>query len=117
MAESETETYDVMISYAWEHKEMVLKIREKLKERGFRCWIDVENMTGSILEAMSAAVENSSIFLMCYSEKYSESENCQSGKIIFQFFEGTNSYIRSFFRHRCTVIPVTSTRLDYSVEW
>lgn len=78
---AEPETYDVMISYAWEHKEVVLKIRESLKENDIRCWIDVENMSGSILEAMSAAVENSTIFLMCYSEKYSESENCQAGKM------------------------------------
>ncbi|XP_061166924.1 uncharacterized protein LOC133175816 [Saccostrea echinata] len=79
MAEPEDSiTHDVMISYDWEHQDSVLKIRNSLKEKGIKCWIDVENISGSTLEAMSAAVENSAIFLMCYSEKYYESENCQS---------------------------------------
>lgn len=79
MAEPEKpRKHDVMISYNWDNKETVLKIREKLRENGISCWIDVENMSGSTLEAMSAAVENCTIFLMCYSGKYSESNNCQA---------------------------------------
>lgn len=82
MAEPEKpRKHDVMISYNWDNKETVLKIREKLRENGISCWIDVENMSGSTLEAMSAAVENCTIFLMCYSGKYSESNNCQAGKV------------------------------------
>lgn len=80
MAEPEKpRKHDVMISYNWDNKETVLKIREKLRENGISCWIDVENMSGSTLEAMSAAVENCTIFLMCYSGKYSESKNCKKG--------------------------------------
>ncbi|XP_062615610.1 uncharacterized protein LOC134277306 isoform X2 [Saccostrea cucullata] len=79
MTESEDSIkHDVMISYDWEHQESVLKIRNSLKKHGINCWIDVENISGSTIEAMSAAVENSAIFLMCFSEKYYESENCQA---------------------------------------
>lgn len=78
MAEGkEADKHDVMISYNWEHQTTVLKIRDKLEENGFSCWIDKNNMSGSTLDAMSAAVENCTIFLMCYSKKYSESKNCK----------------------------------------
>lgn len=73
-------THDVMISYNWGSKETVLKIRDNLKQNGVTCWIDVEKMSGSTLEAMSAAVENCTVFVMCYSAKYLQSKNCQSGK-------------------------------------
>ena len=34
----------VMISYNWGHQEMVLKMRDKLKENGYNIWMDVDNM-------------------------------------------------------------------------
>lgn len=75
---------DVMISYNWGSKETVLKIRENLEQNGIACWIDEEHMAGSIMQAMSTAVENCSVFLLCYSEKYLKSKNCQSGKTILK---------------------------------
>lgn len=69
--------HDVMISYNWGSKTTVLKIREQLKKNGISCWIDVEDMSVSMNDAMSAAVENCTIFLMCYSRAYSESRNCK----------------------------------------
>lgn len=71
-------THDVMISYNWGSKETVYKIRDTLKQNGITFWIDEEQMSGSTMVAMSAAVENCTVFLMCYSEKYSQSQNCQS---------------------------------------
>lgn len=70
-------THDVMISYSWRDKETVYKIRDTLKQNGITYWIDVEKMSGSTTEAMSAAVENCTIFLMCYSKNYFQSKNCQ----------------------------------------
>lgn len=70
--------HDVMISYNSRSKETVLKIRDNLRQNGVTCWIDVEQMSGSILDAMSAAVENCTVFLMCYSTGYSKSDNCKS---------------------------------------
>ncbi len=40
-----------MISYNWANKIIVTKIVTSLKERGYRVWIDDEQMRGSILEA------------------------------------------------------------------
>lgn len=70
--------HNVMISYNSGSKETVFKIRDYLKQNGVTFWIDVEHMSGSTLDAMSEAVENCTVFLMCYSAKYSQSENCKS---------------------------------------
>ena len=81
MAESnKSYKHDVMVSYNWGSKETVLKIREQLRGAGLSCWIDVEQMSGSTQEAMRAAGEHCSVFLMCYSEGYSKSSSCKSGK-------------------------------------
>lgn len=75
-----TSKYDVMISYNWGSKETVLKIRNNLEQNGVTCWIDEVHMSGSTIEAMGKAIDNCTVFLMCYSEKYSQSQNCKSGK-------------------------------------
>lgn len=77
-----TDKHDVMISYNWDDKDTVLKIRRRLKKHGVTCWIDVERMKGSINAAMSEAVENCTVFLMCYSKKYMESKNCRKGNSV-----------------------------------
>ena len=41
--------------------------------------VDLEKMHGNLLDAMSDAIENSSIFLMCYTEKYKDSPSCRLG--------------------------------------
>jgi hypothetical protein len=41
--------------------------------------VDQENMHGNLLDAMSNAIENSSIFLMCLTEKYKDSPSCRLG--------------------------------------
>ena len=69
-----------MISYQWDSQSTMLQIRDKLRSAGFTVWIDVENMSGSTLESMAAAVENCSVFLMAISRKYLESPNLRSGK-------------------------------------
>ena len=37
-------------------------------------WMDVDQMSGSTLEAMAKAVEESCVFIMCVSKKYKESQ-------------------------------------------
>ena len=71
----------LMISYQWDSQSTMLQIRDKLRSAGFTVWIDVQNMSGSTLESMAAAVENCSVFLMAISRKYLESPNCRSGRI------------------------------------
>nr|XP_022304912.1 uncharacterized protein LOC111111976 isoform X2 [Crassostrea virginica] len=67
----------VFISYSWNEKEIVMKLRERLKKEGVEVWIDVERMGGSTLSAMAEAVENAAVVLICMSEKYKQSPNCR----------------------------------------
>ncbi|XP_033724963.1 uncharacterized protein LOC117314961 isoform X1 [Pecten maximus] len=67
----------VFISYSWNEKDIVLKIRERLKAEGLDVWIDIERMGGSTLTAMADAVENAAVVLVCMSEKYKQSPNCR----------------------------------------
>ncbi|XP_062594967.1 uncharacterized protein LOC134256336 [Saccostrea cucullata] len=68
----------IMLSYNWANQKVLLQIRDRLQEKGFTVWMDVDNMEGSILEAMARAVEDARIILVCYSEKYKDSQNCRT---------------------------------------
>ena len=45
-------------------------------------WMDVEEMSGSTLEAMALAVEKAAVVLVCACEKYKLSPSCRTGKNI-----------------------------------
>ncbi len=47
---------------------------------GYRVWLDVDQMGGSILEAMANGIENAAVVLMCISDKYKSSNSCRTGK-------------------------------------
>lgn len=68
----------IMLSYNWGNQKILLQIRDRLQEKGLTVWMDVDNMEGSILEAMARAVEEARIVLVCYSEKYKDSQNCRT---------------------------------------
>jgi male-specific lethal 1 len=56
---------------------VVLRIRQELKARDIAVWIDVEEMHGSTIDSMAAAVEGASCMLVCMSKAYKESANCR----------------------------------------
>ncbi len=68
----------IMISYNTASRESCLKIKEQLEESGFKVWIDVNDLHGSSFDAMAKAVENSILVLVCITEKYRQSINCQA---------------------------------------
>ena len=69
----------VMLSYNWGYQKEMLKIRDALKDSGYKIWMDVDQLGGSTLEGMASAVENSAVILVAVSRKYKESANCRSG--------------------------------------
>lgn len=71
-----------MISYQWANQPLIKKIRDSLQENGIKCWMDIDDMQGSTLNAMARAVERADIVLICYSKKYYDSPNCRAGKFI-----------------------------------
>ena len=68
----------VMISYQWDSQEVLFEVKNRLQASGHRVWMDMEQMGGSTLETMAKAVEDSSVVLICVSERYKESPNCRS---------------------------------------
>ncbi|CAF2494904.1 unnamed protein product [Rotaria sp. Silwood2] len=68
----------VMISYNHDVQSLSKQIKDHLAADGYNVWIDVESMHGNILDAMSEAIESSTIFLMCLTERYKDSPSCRS---------------------------------------
>ncbi|XP_052813855.1 uncharacterized protein LOC128240906 isoform X2 [Mya arenaria] len=68
----------IMISYNKTHREVLLKIKERISRRGYSVWMDVDNMSGSTLDSMARAVEDAEIVLICMSQMYKDSNNCHA---------------------------------------
>jgi transcriptional regulator NrdR family protein len=67
----------IFISYNSESRSICLNIKTFLESIGFKCWIDVENIHGSSIDAMAKGIETASCVLICMTEKYKESNNCR----------------------------------------
>ncbi|KAL8606718.1 hypothetical protein ACOMHN_018752 [Nucella lapillus] len=68
----------LMISYQWDNQKTLMQVRDRLVSRGFQVWMDVDNMSGSTLQAMAEAVEQAEAVLMCMSPRYKDSDNCRT---------------------------------------
>ncbi|KAI8800218.1 hypothetical protein BJ742DRAFT_842594 [Cladochytrium replicatum] len=64
-----------MLSYAWADQSRVLRLRDKLRDRGAKVWMDVDHMEGDTVSAMSKAILNSSLFVPCISVTYPTRHN------------------------------------------
>eukprot|EP01050_Picozoa_sp_SAG11_P030132 SAG11_NODE_8785_length_976_cov_428.427594_2_plen_123_part_00 len=64
-------------SYQWNHQTVVLRVVEALQLRLYDVWVDVQQMSGSTVDAMARAVEGASVVLVCVSRAYKESSNCR----------------------------------------
>jgi hypothetical protein len=78
LSESDQDRGHVMISYNTGSRELCLKIKSELEASGYKVWMDVSDIHGSSLDSMAKAVEGSCAVLMCVTEKYRQSINCQS---------------------------------------
>ena len=72
-------SYDIFISYNWDVKEKVKKLYKELTQnQNLKVWMDdYEIGPNRLVEELSYAISNSTIFLCCITKKYSESENCK----------------------------------------
>ncbi|KAL3859214.1 hypothetical protein ACJMK2_009443 [Sinanodonta woodiana] len=68
----------IMISYNWDNQKEILKIKDRLVDRGYNVWLDLEHMHTYMLDAMAQAVEKAFVVLVCFSEKYKLSQNCRA---------------------------------------
>ena len=53
----------VMLSYQWDKQATVKRLNDSLIGRGYVTWFDLSNMKGSVLDAMSEAVEGAEVML------------------------------------------------------
>ncbi|PNH02769.1 hypothetical protein TSOC_011218, partial [Tetrabaena socialis] len=68
----------VMLSYEWGCQQSVMLIKSELQKAGYQTWMDIDKMSGSTLEAMAKAVEDSAAVLVCVSKRYKESQACRT---------------------------------------
>jgi hypothetical protein len=67
----------VMVSYNWDHQEVILRVVGSLQSRGYLVWVDTEQMKGATVDTMALAVEGSAVVLLGVSRAYKESSNCR----------------------------------------
>lgn len=67
-----------MLSYPWKYQELFIWLKLFLEEQGFKVWMDIDQMSSSVLQAMAGAVENSAVVIYCLSNAYKESEACRT---------------------------------------
>eukprot|EP00049_Salpingoeca_infusionum_P013368 m.249655 g.249655 ORF g.249655 m.249655 type:complete len:637 (+) comp15428_c1_seq3:54-1964(+) len=72
-----TDTH-IMLSYSWTQQDVMLRVYQALTEHGLTVWMDVDQMSGSTLEAMAQAVEAASVVCIGVSRQYKESVACRT---------------------------------------
>ena len=77
ISDTDPESYNIMISYCWTNKEVCHALADRLISDKIKVWIDRDKMSGDIYASMADAVDNSDCILLCISESYFNSVNCQ----------------------------------------
>ncbi|KAK3586597.1 hypothetical protein CHS0354_027738 [Potamilus streckersoni] len=67
----------IMISYNRVHRMELIQIKDKLKENGYSVWMNIDDMFGSVTQAMADAVEFADVVLICMSNAYKNSVDCK----------------------------------------
>lgn len=97
-----------MLSYNWGHQPIIKQICSNLRNNGIKVWMDVDDMQGSTLQAMASAVEKADIVLVCYSQKYKNSDNCGAGILVIRELRNTRGKNR-----KAKTFPLTNTTTCY----
>ncbi|CAF2944143.1 unnamed protein product [Rotaria sp. Silwood2] len=71
-------TFDIMISYSHADKQVCTQIYEELTRKGFRVWIDFDQMHGNVMNTMAYAIERSKTIIIGMSESYRRSSYCRA---------------------------------------
>lgn len=67
-----------MLSYNWDHQELVKKVAAGLKKRGVPVWMDIEGgVSGDINSSMAEGVDGSKAICCFMTQKYQDSKNCK----------------------------------------
>eukprot|EP01048_Picozoa_sp_COSAG05_P015061 COSAG05_NODE_1770_length_4114_cov_1.871113_2_plen_673_part_00 len=67
-----------MLSYQWDHQDLVTKTRKKLQAHVIQCWMDIDGGMGAdIFESMAQGVQGAAVVICFMSRKYQSSDNCK----------------------------------------
>lgn len=67
----------LMVSYQHSTKEIMLKVRDALIERGYLIWMDVDYMRGSFVDAMAQGIQEASGMILGVSQAFKLSPHCR----------------------------------------
>jgi hypothetical protein len=67
-----------MLSYPWKYQKLFIYLKQRLQGEGYTVWMDIDQMSQSVLEAMAGAVEGAAVIVFCLSSAYKESEACRT---------------------------------------
>ena len=70
--------FDIMISYSHKDEAICKRIYQELNRRGYRVWIDFDQIHGNVMDAMAQAIEQSQMILICMTEQYRRSNYCRA---------------------------------------
>jgi hypothetical protein len=59
----DVEQQHIMLSYQWDKQATVKRLNDSLIGRGYATWFDLTNLKGSVMDAMSEAVEGAEVML------------------------------------------------------
>ena len=83
-----SEVAHILISYHAENREKILEISDRLKEKGYKVWLE-KSKGDSYPKHLVEAVENAAIVLVAVSRKYKQSPSVFAGlplAIHFRFY-------------------------------
>lgn len=69
--------YNVVLSYQWDSRDVVQRVKQYLEKNKVTCWVDTDHVTGDKRPAVENAIEEADLCLMFYSFKYFISKNCR----------------------------------------
>ena len=69
--------FDIMLSYQWDHQELVKKMKAYFESCQMKVWMDITEMENDINDSMAGAVKDSKVVILCLSKKYEISHNCK----------------------------------------
>lgn len=70
---------DVFLSYEQTHRQIVTQLKEELQERSYFCWLDTTdalNRTSSLSSETQGAIQTSTVFVGCITNRYVQSGRC-----------------------------------------
>lgn len=107
----ESEYYDIFISYSHDDEAAVGALAERLRQDGYRIWLDENELAGGdeLVNVIAEGIERSSHIMVCLSENYLKSK--------WGDFEGVVGQTLSITDRRRKLIPIKIGECDKPTKY